>query len=106
MRTGELNKRLTFLREQKTPDGYGGMTTTWGTVTTVWAAVWPIKTSEYVQGMQIIGEVTHRARIRYRKDITADMRFTMQSRTFIITGPPMNLNEGNKFLEMLCKELK
>lgn len=106
MRAGDLKKRITFVREQRAPDGYGGMTTTWVTVATVWAAVWPMSAKELVAGQQVKGEITHKIRIRFRRDITTAMRITLQGRTFIILGPPININEQNSALELLCKEQK
>lgn len=105
MRIGDLNKRLELQKKTQVADGVGGYTDTYTTECTVWGALWPISSKEQVQAGQMAGEVTHRVRIRYRRVVRSDWRVKYGNRYFAITGPPINMDEANKMLEFICKEV-
>ena len=77
---GKLNRRITFLRLNTSEDEMGQDKSEWKKYRTVWATVKPYKASEYNFMSKLKPEVTHRMYIRFRKDITADMRILYQGR--------------------------
>lgn len=105
MKIGDMRNRLALERETSTPDGMGGQTVTWLTVATVWAAIWPLKTVERMAAMKIEGELTHRIRIRYRENVTGSMRGTCKGKTYLFDGPPLNLNNEGRYLEIPAREI-
>lgn len=82
----ELRHRIVFERVAKVTDGMGGWTTVWSTVATVWAKVEPVSASERIYSQRIETQRSHKVVIRYRNDITTDMRFTYSGRTFQVKG--------------------
>ncbi len=82
----ELRHRITFQRVAQVSDGMGGFTTTWNNIATVWAKVEPVTASERIYSERLETQRSHKVKIRYRDDITTDMRFTFKSRVFQIHG--------------------
>jgi SPP1 family predicted phage head-tail adaptor len=68
-RSGELDQRVTFRREQQTSDGMGGQSKTWGDVATVWAHVRPMSGREREHADRLNAEANYLIVIRYRTDI-------------------------------------
>lgn len=106
MRIGALNKVIELQKPTETTDNMGGYTTTYATQYTVFAAIWPISASDHVKSEQMIGIVTHKIRIRYNSELKSKWRIKFGSRYFTIVAPPINTNEGNRQLELLCKEVE
>ena len=104
MRAGQLRHLITVEQKTTTPDGIGGGSEQWSTFAETWAAIWPVSASETVKNMQASGEITHRVRIRFIDSVTKDMRITYGSREFEIVQPPINFEERNQYLDILCKE--
>lgn len=50
-------------------------------------------------------EVTHRMYIRFRKDISADMRILYQEHLYTISGPPLDVDNLHRMLEIQCEEV-
>ena len=105
MKIGDLRHRITFQKPVKTPDGYKGHTVNWQDVVTVWASVEPLTGREFFYAHQIKNEVSHRVRIRYRTNITAEMRIKYLERYMKIESV-VDLKERHQFLEILCREEK
>lgn len=105
MRIGDLNKRLELQKKTHVSDNIGGFTDTYTTEDTVWGAIWPISAKDRLQSGQLTPEITHRIRIRYRRVVRPDWRIKYANRYFAIDGPPINLDEANRELEFICKEI-
>lgn len=67
-------------------DGQGGSNETWCDVATVWAYVEPTKSNERFFSQQIQYQRTHKVTIRHLDNVTTDMRFIYDNRTFQIKG--------------------
>jgi SPP1 family predicted phage head-tail adaptor len=100
----ELSKRVVLQYQTRTPDGKGAFTTTWNDAATVWAAVWPASAKEIIAAGAPSGVITHRVRIRFRKDITSAWRIKYGNRYLAIVAPPINPSMANQWLDVLCRE--
>lgn len=105
--TPAYNRRVQIQSPSGTADAYGERTTTWTTVATVWAAIMPLGARELLAAGAIHGELTHRVQVRYTAALAAadsSWRILYGSRVLVLTGPPRNINEGNRIIEFLCAE--
>ena len=103
MRAGMLRHRVTLQRFQQGQDAYGGPVETWEDVATVWASLEAMSGREFFASQQAQSEVTQRIRIRYRADVTADMRVIHNGKVFNIVAPLPD-NRGRE-LVLMCREV-
>jgi len=104
MRASELRHRIIIQASTKISDGMGSFTTSWSDVATIWAGIWPLRPKEVIENMRAEGKLTHRIRIRYRKNLTSANRLKFGNRYFNIKGPPINPNERNIYLDIMAEE--
>lgn len=76
----------------------------WQDYKRAWATVKPYKSSESAFMSKLKPSVTHRVYVRYREDITADMRIVYGKHIFEIAGPPLDIDERHELLEIQCEE--
>lgn len=76
MRAGTLRHRVTIQRYELVVDDYGAPLhrESWKDVATVWASVEAVSGRDFFAARQEQSEVTHKVTIRYRGDVTAQMR--------------------------------
>lgn len=86
VRAGDLRRRVTIERPERTSDGAGGSTIAWQEVAVVWAAIWSRSADENFTLDRVAGTATHDVWIRYRAGIRPDMRIRFGSRIFDILG--------------------
>ncbi len=86
VKAGDLRHRVTIESAARTSDDAGGSTTEWQTVAEVWAAIWPRTVAEAFVLDRIAGTASHDIWIRYRSDVTPDMRIRFGDRIFDILG--------------------
>lgn len=101
-----LRQRITLQQAQETADGAGGSSRSWSDVATVWAELVPYRVSrgdERVLAEQLQAEVTHRVSLRYRSDVTVDMRISYAGRLFNIRSVT-NVGEADVLLDLLVEE--
>ena len=103
MKTGDLNKRITWQYKTKVSDGLGGFMDTWVDACTTWAAIWPVSVKEIIAANATSMVISHRIRIRYRSTFKSSWRGKFGNRFFSIVGIT-NPNEANEYLDVLCKE--
>lgn len=104
MKIGELNKRVILQRLTMTKNTYGEIMEQWDNVATVWASIKPISGREYFAAEAVNSDVTHKVIMRYRADITADMRVKYGDRYFTINSV-INANESGISTQLMCREL-
>lgn len=102
---GKLDKRVTFLRLVTKTDDMGQERAGWAVYKSAWATVKPYKSSEHNFMGKLKPSVTHRFYVRYRTDITADMRILYHGRVFEVAGPPLDMEEGHRLLEIQAEEV-
>ncbi len=86
IKAGDLRHRVTIESATRTSDDAGGSTTEWQTVAEVWAAIWSRTVAEDFALDRIAGTASHDIWIRYRSDVTPDMRIRLGNRIFDILG--------------------
>lgn len=98
---GVLDQRITIQQKITTRDLVGGEVNNWTTWATVWAAVIPIRGSEYVAHRQAQSDITTKFRIRYRPWLTTAMRIIHGSQVFDIREV-IDPNSRHEYLELMC----
>lgn len=104
---GSLDRRLTFEARQAIQSGpYNRREDSWGPHATVWAQVRDVLPSraEYVDEGLAMQRRPCRIRIRWRDDITSDMRIDYQGRKLRIVSGPVELGR-REGLELMAEEL-
>jgi len=105
MRAGRLRHRLELQGLSKSIDG-GDVSRTWSTSDTVWGAIEPQSSEERYDATQVEPETDTRIILRYRTDISADMRLkdTDTGTIYNIAGPPKNVGGRDIKLEIPVEE--
>ena len=104
MKAGALRHRCWIQEPTHTPDGHGGTTPSWGTVTICWGALEPLKGREWIESGLENSEITAKFRMRYFAGIDPTMQLYFGSRTFEIVSV-IDPDERHKELELMLKEL-
>jgi SPP1 family predicted phage head-tail adaptor len=105
VRSGELKNRIDLQAQIRTPDGGGGFNTSWVTVvSSLAAAIWPMKGAETMEGGRTVAAMTHQIRIRYRDGVKPSMRIKFGSKYFNIVSI-INPNTDFKALDLMAKEV-
>lgn len=108
MNPSKLRHRITFQKYSDIQNDYGEIIKKdWLDVITVWASVNPISAKEFFAAEKMNSEVSHKIYMRYIRvlHITPNMRIKFGERYFELIGPPINYQERNVELQLLCKEL-
>lgn len=105
MNPGKLNKRITLQRFEKIKDSEGIVTEAWNDVATVWASAEPLRGREYFAAAAVNRENTVRFRIRYKPDVSSDMRIKYDGRFFDIQSV-IDVNERHKELHLMAEEVQ
>lgn len=102
MNAGTLNRRLRIERPVADESFTGAGSGTWEPIADVWANVQdmlPSRGERLADGINVAARPA-RVRLRYRTDVTPDMRFVMGNRVMqIISGPAeLGHREGLEFM--------
>jgi SPP1 family predicted phage head-tail adaptor len=100
---GWLNRRLVLEAPIEAPDGAGGVTRGYATVTTLWAQVVPVTARDEVVAAAVGATVTHRVTIRMRDDVTTRHRLREGARTYQVVALRDASGQG-RFLEISAQE--
>ena len=100
---GALNKIVTLQYPTQVADGMGGFSLVWNSAGTIFAAIWPASANEQIQANAPTMVVSHRIRIRFRRDIKASWRIKYGEKYYGIVSI-INQNMSNRFLDVLVKE--
>ena len=105
MRAGNLRHYVAFQSSVDTPDGSGGMVEVWAADFYDWVAIWPMSGKEMIENLRVSADITHKVRMRYRSGVTNKMRIVWGSRTLEIKTAPINKDERNYQVDLICAEL-
>jgi SPP1 family predicted phage head-tail adaptor len=86
IRPGEMRERVTVQQATPTVNSIGESTLTWNTLTTVWAAVNGVSSSEALVDGQQESRITHRVRLRYITGLKHTDRFLWRGRILQIVS--------------------
>lgn len=101
--TGQLRERVTIQAPSVVRNGIGEPVPSWTDVATVWADVKDLSGREINAARVVQSESVRRVTIRWRGDITADMRVVRNGVVMVITAPPRMVG-WKEFLELDCSE--
>lgn len=100
MNPGDLRHRISVLQKQTTTDPDGYPTETWEPFFSAWAQVEPIAGREYFQAAAVQAQHQVRFTMRYRKDITPDMRLRYNGQEYEIKAV-LDLEGQHKWLQIM-----
>ncbi|KKW66925.1 hypothetical protein AAV94_12665 [Lampropedia cohaerens] len=105
LEAGRLDQRVTIrkLTTGRNPNT-GGIIETWSDVATVWAAVEPLNGREFFAASAQQSEVTTRIRMRYRPDITPQMKINHNGSEYDIQAVINPKSKGAE-LVLMCRAL-
>ena len=104
---GKLRHRLVllFLAEDQDSDT-GEMVETWEEFDTVWGSFEPYSTKDVLLARSAQEQSSVRAVIRYKEEVTSDMRVSFRSRLYKIDGPPLpDTDSGIEYMTLMLAEI-
>ena len=109
MRAGTLRERITWQTFTTEQDDHGEEIKTWvnvGTDPTVWASVLSRASGErFISGAeQVMAAVSHTVRIRYRDDLTVQMRGVWRTNRYLYIENIVDPDGRKSDLILMCRE--
>lgn len=101
---GELRHRVTLEAPVDAPDGAGGYTRSFTPSANLWARITPSGAREDFVEQRAEQAVSHVVTIRWRDDVTKDMRFVHRGRRLRIQSA-FDPDERRRFLVCQCEEI-
>ncbi len=99
---GELIHNVSIQQPVETQNEYGEAMQTWTNLKTgVWAAIKPIRGTEYWRAQQVQAEIDTRIIIRYCAGVTHKMRILNGADEYYIRNI-INTDERNTELQLMC----
>lgn len=105
MNPGELRHFIVFQEKSKYRNEFGEEMDYWEDVLKARAGIYPISGKEFFAAEKVNSEITHKIRMRYVPGVKPDMRIKFGERIFEQKAPPINFQERNVELQLLCREL-
>lgn len=102
---GELRVRATIEAPVDTPDDSGAMTRSYAPLGNVWAHVAALTGEDRFVASRQEQSVTHLVRMRWRADVTSEMRFVLRARKLLIHSV-YDPDERQRLLICRCEEIK
>jgi SPP1 family predicted phage head-tail adaptor len=106
--TGKYRHKVTIQQKGTTRDTDGSIIEGWANLTsnpTVYDQIRPLNTREIFQAQQFYADANFEIVMRYRNDINETMRVIYGDRVFEIKGLPINQDERNRELRLMCREV-
>lgn len=101
---GDFRHLITIQKLDKKRNEYGELIEDWVYFLEVRAAIYPLSGKDFFAAETLNSEATHKINIRYVEGITSAMRIKFSNRYFEIISPPINFQEKNILLQIMCKE--
>jgi SPP1 family predicted phage head-tail adaptor len=104
---GKLRQRLTILELTTEQDSdTGEMEESWVELATVWGSFEPYSVKDYLAAGTMQEQTMARAVIRYRDDVSSNMRVLFRERVYNISGPPLpDPESGKEYLTLMLAEV-
>lgn len=105
MHAGELRHQCVLQTKSSQTNTGGEDVVTWGTETSFWASISPLRGERYFSAKQLNSAVSHIIRTRsiVGVNFTTAKRITFDSRNFLIDAV-INVDERDRQLEIYCVE--
>lgn len=97
---GDLDRRLVLEAPVETPDGAGGVTRSYQSVATVWAAVTPIAAHGAVAAAAAGAVASHRIVIRAGREVTTRHRLRDGARLYRVVAVAERGGRAPRFIEI------
>ncbi|SDY84663.1 phage head closure protein [Thermoactinomyces sp. DSM 45892] len=104
LNVNDLRHRIRILDRVITRDDEGSPIEDWTTKVTLWAEVNPLSGREYYQAAAVQSENDVKIRIRYRADISTDMRVQFNQKLYDIQSV-VDWNSEHRELHLTVKEV-
>jgi len=101
---GALRQRAALEAPQDAPDGVGGFDRLYTRIALVHADIQTLTGAAQFIEQRAEQAITHIARIRWRKDVTGDMRFRIGERRLLIRAV-FDEDQRKRFLTCHCQEI-
>ena len=107
MQIGKLRSRITIQYPNPTQDPTNDPVVAWVDLAMVWADIRPVGGQERLQRQadQVVAQVDHRIKMRWRGDVTPKMRVKFGARYFDI-GPVDDPDGRKRELVLQCREVQ
>lgn len=102
---GALNKQLWLQEAVRLPDAGGGFTTSFENVSAspaVYASITPVSGAESLRAARVSARQVFRIIIRWRADVTTDMRLLGGEKTYAILSA-VDVNGRQNYLEIIAE---
>lgn len=103
MQAGKLNERVLIQRPEITQDDFGALLKKWVDVGEVWANVRFQRGAEFQRNNADLRTVSVSVRVRFRRDLNADMRVVHRGRILAISAVLPD-EQGKQFVDLVCVE--
>jgi SPP1 family predicted phage head-tail adaptor len=104
MKITDFRHRISLQQKLITKDPEGIPIENWQNISTIWAAVEPLREREYFQAATVQSQNMIRFTIRYRKAITSEMRILHESKLYDIQSV-IDVQGRHQQLELMAKEV-
>jgi SPP1 family predicted phage head-tail adaptor len=99
---GALDHPITLLTFTEVSNEWGELIKVWTPLGMEWAELLTLSTSEKIQSAQLQGAVDVALRVRWREDITQELRVRIDQDEYDVIGPPREVGR-HRFLDLLAK---
>lgn len=105
MKAGKLRHKITLQHNRPQQNPLGEPLPDWvDYADNLSAEVVPLNGKEFYGAQQINTELTTKIRIRWCPNVKAGDRVIFKERLFLIATPPINVDEKNHELVLMCRE--
>jgi SPP1 family predicted phage head-tail adaptor len=101
---GALRQRVTIEAPVDVPDDNGGFTRSYASLAQVWARIETTGARAQFSEQRLEQSRSHTVTIRWRGDVTSQMRFDFRGRKLAIQGVE-DSDERRRFLTCACEEI-
>jgi SPP1 family predicted phage head-tail adaptor len=102
---GALQTRVIIETPSETPDGLGGVKRNWVSGEAVWCDISTLSTQQRLEAEQLGQTLTHRVTMRWRANLTTQMRLRRAGQVLAIRGVS-DPDNARRELVCLCEELR
>ena len=103
MRAGSLRHKITFQQLTVANDTWGHSAETWTDQVTTYASMWTLRGTERMESLKLDNEITHKIRVRYKRDLHPKMRIKFGERYLNILSM-VDPDERHIYYEIMASE--